>query len=162
MRPILCLVFSLCLSATAVAADWKASAVFDLTTEVVAPNPGAWTATMGTLPGANTIMLGGGFNGIHRRTLVSPERDAADTIHRSYHTPGHGRTAGSAYRPSGPRLPGDAAHHPRPADLAPRSYPSRGRTGHGLTGHQARTRLARAVPSCVLGVAAQPRMPWTT
>ncbi|HAT11687.1 MAG TPA: hypothetical protein DCS97_14090 [Planctomycetes bacterium] len=86
MRQILCLVSTLCLTATASAADWKAPAVFDLTTEVVAPNPGAWTATMGTMPGANTIMLGGGFEGIHRRTLVIPERDAADTIHLSYHT----------------------------------------------------------------------------
>jgi hypothetical protein len=68
------------------AAEWKTPAVFDLTTRVIAPDPGGWTATMGTMPGANNLMLGGGFEQIHRRTLVVPNADAADTVPLDYST----------------------------------------------------------------------------
>jgi hypothetical protein len=65
---------------------WDAPADFRVTTRVIAPDPGAWTATMGSIPGANSIMLGGGFEQGHRRTVVTPVRDADNTIETDYQT----------------------------------------------------------------------------
>jgi hypothetical protein len=62
------------------AEDWNAPAELRVSNTILQPNPGAWTATIGGLPGERGLWGGGAFEPLVYRTKFYAEADAADEV----------------------------------------------------------------------------------